>query len=67
MSAESKTQGGWLSCWKSWRMYIKQKGGLDMDELMECLNKLNGIDRYKVLVYARVLVKIQEEKSTARV
>ena len=37
------------------------------DELMECLNKLNGIDRYKVLVYARVLVKIQEEKNTAEV
>lgn len=37
------------------------------DELMECLNKLSGLDRYKVLVYARVLVKIEEEKNTARV
>lgn len=36
-------------------------------ELMECVDKLSGIGRYKVLVFARVLVKIEEEKKAAKV
>lgn len=35
--------------------------------LMECLDKLSGIGRYKVLVYARLLVEIEEEKNAAEV
>ncbi len=36
-------------------------------KLLEYLDNLSWADCYKVLVYARVLVKIQEEKNTARV
>lgn len=47
-------------------MSIKQRGGIDMDEILkeiqEILETLNGIDRCKVRAYARVLAKLEAEK-----
>lgn len=71
MFRESQVKRSWLSCWISWRMSIKQREKIDMNEihakLMEYLDNLSWADCYKVMVYARVLVKIEAEKKAAEV